>query len=244
MGKDMGRVTKITQWTFMLVLLGLLSACISIPKPQPDVTNPIRTVAILPFANESNNVEAPAQIRDLLSKKLSAKFYRVLPIEEVDQQLADKMGVTLGEHLTDVEFNDLKSTLKADAYVYGNITHYDQSTAGVLNTNRVRAEMNMIQGRDEGIFWSSNLGIKSESKSGDLFGSLASLASTIADNKDEDIIWITIERKTGGDGTIFGNLVSGLVEKALSSMTDTVLTQESVALVNYSTQTLRNGPGF
>ena len=232
-------------WLFLLMLIGFVSGCVSIPVPQPDLTNPIRTVAILPFANMSNNIEAPNQIRDLLGKKLTAKFYKVIPIEEVDQVLLDELGITLGEQLSEVQFNELKAKLAADAYIYGNITHYDQSMSGVINTNRVSAELQMKQTTDESVFWQSVIGIKSESKSGGLFGGLASLASAVSDNSEESPIqWITIESRTGGDGSILGNLISGLVDKAVSSAIGVTLTEESVAFVNHSVKTLRNGPGF
>lgn len=228
----------------LISLIGLLSACISIPTPQPDLTNPILTVAILPFSNMSNNVDAPDHVRKTLEKKLTTKFYKVLPLDQIDQTMVDELGVTLGEQLAEVDFKEIKSKINADAYIFGHISHYDQSHTGVLNTNRVRAEMKMVQNADESVFWSSALGIKSESKSDDLIGGLASLASAVSDSQADSGQWITIQRKTGGDGSALGNLISGLVEKAVSSMTNTTLTQETLALVNHSTRTLRNGPGF
>ena len=235
---------RLTKWAVVLLITGFISGCINIPVPQPDLTNPIHTVVILPFANESNSVDAPNQIRDLLEQKLTTKFYKVTPRAEVDQVMLDRLGITLGEQLSEVEFSAIKSSIVADAYIYGNVTHYDQTTSGVLNTNRVRAELKMVQARDDSVFWNSDIGIKSESRSDDLLGNLASLASSISDGQDEEVTWITIERKTGGDGSVLGNLISGLVEKAISSMTDTVLTDESISMVNYATKTLRNGPGI
>ncbi len=240
----MEKIIALSRWAVIVGVVGLMSACISIPKPQPDLTNPILTVAILPFANQSNNVDAPMQIRELLSQKLATKFYRVLPLEDVDETLIDELGITLGEQLTEVELEEIKSVIAADAYIYGDILHYDQSMSGVINTNRVSTKLKMIQSSNDMVFWSSNIGIKSEAKSGGLFGSLASLSSAVNDGNDAEIQWITIERSTGGDGSILGNLVSGLVEKAVSNAFGTVLEEESLALVNNSTRTLRNGPGF
>ena len=228
----------------ILSMIAMLSACVAIPTPQPDLTNPIRTVAILPFSNMSNNVDAPNHVRTTLGKKLSTMFYKVIPVEEIDRTLVDQMGVTLGEQLAEVDFQEIRSNIPADAYIYGHITHYDQTTMGILNTNRVRAEMKMVQAADENVFWSSALGIKSESKSDNLMGSFASLASAVQDSGADAGQRITIQRKTGGDGSTWGNLLSGLVEKAVSSMTNTTLTEETLALVNHSTRTSRNGPGF
>jgi len=240
----MERAIRSLKWGLVIISFGLLTACISIPKPKPDITNPIHTVAIMPFGNESNNVEAPNQLRELLSKKLKTKFYRVVPLAEIDQTLEDEMGITLGEQLQDVDIKEIKDKIKADAYIFGKVTYYDQATSGVLNTNRVSTLLQMLKSDDQSVFWNSNIGIKSESKSGGMFGAMASLASSVSDSNDEDINWITIQRKNGGDGSILGNLVSGLVDKAVSSAMGVTLNEESLALINYSTSSLRNGPGY
>ncbi len=228
----------------LIMAVGLLASCAMIPKPQPDLTNPIRTVAILPFSNMSNNIDAPATVREALHKKLSTKFYRVMSLDEVDQTLVDELGITLGEQLVEVDFKEIKQRIPADGYIFGHITHFDQSLTGVLNTNRVRVEMKLVQADNDLVFWSSALGIKSEAKANSLMGNVASLTSAAQDAGADSGQWITIERKTGGDGSTLGNLLSGIVEKAVANITNTTLSQETLALVNHSTRTLRNGPGF
>jgi hypothetical protein len=74
-------------------------------------------------------------------------------------------------------------------------------------------------------------------------GEVASIVSTLSDAQDS-ITWITIESSTGGDGSLMGNLMSALVESAVASVTETVLIEESTALVEHSTSSLRNGPGI
>ena len=238
------KVSTLLKWTLVAIAFVLLSACASIQQSQPDLSNPIVTVAVLPFSNLSNNVDAPVKIRELLGKQLVAMFYKVIPLEDVDTMLVDELGITLGEQLTDVEFEEIHSILKADAYVYGDISHYDQITSGILNINRVSIKLKMIQSRNETVFWSSNVGIKSEVRSSGIEGTIATLASIISDVKDDDIHWITIYREAGGDGSIMSNLISGLIEKAVTSALGLTLKFESVALINRSTSTLRNGPGF
>lgn len=234
----------VSSWLVLLCVMSMLSGCISIPAAQPDKTNPIATVAILPFVNQSNNVDAPKQIRELLRKKLISKFYQVLPLEDVDQTLSDRLGVTLGEQLSEIDFDDIKASIAADAYVYGDIMHYDQSLYGIINTNRVSTKFTMLESSDGSVFWSNNIGIKSESRSGSQFADLASVGSVIKDARDTDIKWITISRRSAGDGSVMGNLISGLVETTLSSAFGILLKPESLALVNISTMTLRNGPGL
>ena len=238
----MKNISMLLRWSALLVSLVIMSACVSLPKP--DTTNPIRTVVILPFSNFSNSVDAPTQLRELFAQKFTYKHYRVLPIADIDLILQDEFGITLGEHLADLDLSEIKEKIHADAYVYGHITHYETTIAGILNTSRVKADMKMIQSSNDRVFWISTLGIKSESKSGGVFGDIASLGSAMVDASDESSTWITIESSTGGDGSIMGNLMSGLIESAVASVTETVLTEESVALVEQSTNTLRNGPGI
>lgn len=223
-----------------LIFMGLLAGCF--PKPQPDLSNPVRTVAILPFSNMSNNVDAPARVRATLAKTLTSKFYRVIPIEEIDQTLVDELGITLGEQLVDVEFNEIASKIKCDAFVFGDITHYDSTIAGVLNTNKVSAKMRMVQVGTQTELWSSHIGAKSETSAGGL-GSLLSLGSAIADGTDEEIQWITVESEQQ-QGGLLGGLVSGLVKKTVNSAFGVDLNKETVAMINHSVTTLRNGPGF
>lgn len=231
----------------VLTLILFLSACAGLPKPQPDLSNPIRTVAILPFENGSNNIDAPNKLRELFKSKFGLKFYKVLAIEEVDQILLDDFGITLGEHFEDVDFEEIKAKIGADAYVFGNITHFDQTIAGIINIKRVRAEMKMMQASNNEIVWNvSKMGIKSEAGSGDGLGALASLASDISDAAEEgDINWIKIKKKNSdNEGGLLGNLIVGLVDAAIDSATDNVLSEESIAFVNRSTSNLRHGPGY
>lgn len=230
------------KWAFILIFISLISACAAIPKP--DLTNPVRTVVILPFSNLSNNVDAPNNIRTMLAEKLTAKFYKVVPIEQVDQTLMDQLGITLGEQIQEITLEEIASEVEADAYIYGDISYYDSVTAGIINTNRVAAKMRMIRAGSEIVLWNTNIGVKSESRSGGALGALVSLGSAISDASDEEIEWITIQSDEGGDGSILGNLVAGLVKSAISSAVGINLDLETRAFVAHSSISLRNGPGF
>jgi hypothetical protein len=225
--------------TFFLIVIGLLAGCIAAPKP--DLTNPVRTVAILPFSNMSNNVDAPAKVRATLEQRLKAKFYRVIPLEEVDLALLDGLGITLGEQLQDVDFNEIASIIHADAFVFGDITHYDSTVAGVLNTNRVSAKLRMVQVGTQAELWNVHFGAKSETSAGGV-GSLMSLGGAIADSNDDEIQWITIESEQQSGG-LLGGLISGLVKKTVDSAFGIDLQKETVAMINQSVAVLRNGPG-
>jgi hypothetical protein len=228
------------KFAVVLILVGLISGCLVMP--EPDASNPVHTVAILPFSNMSNNVDAPAKIREALAQALKNKFYKVIPLEQVDLALLDGLGITLGEQLQDVDFKDIASKIQADAFVFGDITHYESTISGVLNTNRVSAKLRMVQVGTQTELWNVHYGAKSETSSGGL-GSLMSMGHAIADSNDDEIKWITVssEQEQGG---LLGGLISGLAKKAVSSAFGVELNRETVAMINQSVVTLRNGPGF
>ncbi|MFT5505683.1 MAG: hypothetical protein ACI845_002526 [Gammaproteobacteria bacterium] len=232
---------KYGYWVSIILVVVTLSSCALLPKP--DQSNPILTVAVLPFSNFSNNVDAPENLRKQYIEKFESKFYKVISVKKIDRILLDDFGITLGDQIDDVDFDEIKEKIGADGYVFGHITHYVRTVSGVLNSNRVRTEMKMIQASNNNLVWQSQIGVKSESKSDDLLGNIASLASAISDVKEDSGEWITIERQPDGDGSILGNLGSGLIESIIGTATDTLLTEESHALIELSTSKLRHGPG-
>lgn len=51
------------------ILLFVTTACApTLPQITRDPSNPIRTVAVLPLVNHTNDVEGPAYVRDLLRR--------------------------------------------------------------------------------------------------------------------------------------------------------------------------------
>jgi len=226
----------------LVVLASLMLGCI--PTPQPDASNPIRTVAILPFSNMSNNIDAPMQVREELSRQLTAKFYRVKDLHEIDQTLVDELGITLGEQLEDVELREIASKIQADAFIFGHVSHFDSTIAGVINTNRVAAKMEMVQVGTQQVVWSSYIGAKTDSGQEGL-GSLLQLGSAIADANDEEIRWITVQsNQNNNSGGLLGGLISGLAEKMVKSAIGVDFKLETQAMVRHSVATLRNGPGY
>ncbi len=82
-----------------LIIVVSLSACVPMPVRQGDPNNPIKTVAVLPMTNQTNDVEGPQYVRAEFDKKMPGYFYANKPIKDTDQLLRDQMGVTLGAQL-------------------------------------------------------------------------------------------------------------------------------------------------
>jgi hypothetical protein len=228
----------------IVMLVSFLSACAAL-RPQPDPTNPIRSVAILPMTNNTNDVEGPNFVRKTLAEHLGKyKFYRVKPIEEVDQLLRDRMGVTLGGQLDSAKVEDLKKLLGVEGLIYGTLMDYGQITTGLINERKVSAKFRMINTIDSSLFWENGLGVKSQETTGGDWGGLASLASNVKDiKKDHSVRWIVL-KKEQSNNSVFEGLVKGLAEKAVAKTFKIYLKRETRELVRRVTFNLRQGPGL
>jgi hypothetical protein len=236
-----------TLFSLGIVFLALnLNACFS-KSIEPDLKNPIRTIAILPFTNQSNDISAPERMRSALSEALRLKHYKVMPIVEVDQALADKLGVTLGHHLQDMEVGSLRQLLRVDALVYGEITDFDQLISGALNSNRVSANFKMIQSTNpQNIIWHSYVGIKNEYSTNSLGTRLMNEGREL--DKKSRIRWIDISDMNnqsvgGSDSNILQGLAAGLFSRNTEVMVGTTLVREVDVCINYSVENLAAGPG-
>src|SRR3989338_10146585 len=84
---------------YVLVLVSVLwiSGC-AIPRPRipANPANPIKTVAVLPMINNTNDVEAPEKVREMFGAKIPERCYIYKPMQETNQVLKDELGITLG----------------------------------------------------------------------------------------------------------------------------------------------------
>lgn len=228
-----------------LVLLVGLSACA--PAIQPDPTNPIRTVAILPVYNATVSVRGPELVREFMAENMTKYHYEVRPKEEVDQVLRDRMGITLGAHLDMVEPSQVAETLGVDGLVYGYLLDFDSTTLGVYNSNMVRGGFKLIDTNTGEVIWSMGAGIKRVVSDKDL-GALAQRKAdlsgfqTIQGIKDIPGMdkW-TIVRE--GTSNVLANAVWGVGGRVLKGVAGTQLKRESKMLIKQIFKDLPMRPG-
>ena len=145
----------------LLCLLFTLAACARRGVyVRPDLSNPVFTVAVLPFYNASNDVEGPRLIREEFFKRIQNRQYSVMPLEQSDALLMDKMGITLGSQLEMTTPEALGKVLGVDAVVYGFVLNFDDITTGVYNMKKVRAGFKLVDVRSGMVLWSRGLGVK------------------------------------------------------------------------------------
>lgn len=173
---------RIVAW---VVLLACLSgtACLPLPMIPPNPANPIRTVAVLPFVNNSNDVEAPAYVREQFAKELHRHQYVIKSLTEVDQALKDQMGVTLGVQLDLTTPQEIGKALGVDGVFYASLDEFNHKITGVYNVKRVRVRVKLVNCKTGATVWRNGIGVKSVLSAGTA-GAAASVAGTLQDTKE------------------------------------------------------------
>ncbi|MBI5492211.1 MAG: DUF799 family lipoprotein [Deltaproteobacteria bacterium] len=169
---------------FFAAAIIVLTACaVPVRKYYPNYSNPVYSVAVLPFYNATNDVDGPRMIREEFFKRMQERHYLTTPIKEVDGVLLDQMGITLGSQLEMTSPQQLGEVLGVDGVLYGYVLNFDDITTGLYNVKKVRAGFKLVDTRTGAVVWSEGLGVKSA-----LAGGKAGAGITILKEvKDEGI---------------------------------------------------------
>ena len=122
---------------------------LSPPKP-----NHIKTVAILPFKNLTDNKEIPTILRKAIFSNLSLKDYYLIKLNRVDHglQMASYHTTDLGN----VGHYKLGKLLNADALIYGTVTKCSKLYGVVYSRVAIGAEIEMVDASNSKIIWKAN----------------------------------------------------------------------------------------
>jgi hypothetical protein len=235
-----------------LLLLFATACAPSLPEIVRNPSNPIRTVAILPLVNNTNDVEGPAFVRELFAAELGQFFYVVKPVSEVDQVLKDQMGVTLGAQLDMATPQKLGEVLGVDGVFYGALEDFSDKTTGIYNVRRVRVRSKLVNCKTGEVAWKNGIGVKQGTRAGgsafssvpfvglaiSAAGSLSSMASSMSDKDDVlqplfgdrvEAPWHELPEQSG---SAEGNLLAGLAGKVVEKATKSPLNMEALTAVS------------
>ena len=179
----------------------VMSACTTVPTMKQNPANPIRTIAVLPLVNNTNDVDGPFVVRTLLAARLGGYFYSVKPQEETDLILKDQMGVTLGSQLDMATSQQLCEKLNADALLFGSLEDFSQKITGIYNNKRVRLRVKLDNCKTGTTVWKNGIGVKREVRAGDSLlknipivgsaitavGAASAVVSSMSDKGDADL---------------------------------------------------------
>jgi len=100
-------------------------------------------VAVLPFDNQSTDVDASEIMRKLAVEGFERRGYPALPRDEVDQKLS-LLGVSEGGQLPGVKPADLGKALGAELLCYGDVEDFTFQNLGFVIRKNVTLRVKII----------------------------------------------------------------------------------------------------
>lgn len=145
----------------IFILLALSSCNYYQEFSQPKITTSlapkethIRTIAILPFKNQTDKKEIPTILREAVFRNLSLKGYDLIRLKTIDQRL--EMASYHTNDITGIEHYKLGKILDADALMYGTVTKCSKLYSVVYSRITIGAEMEIVDAINSKIIWKAN----------------------------------------------------------------------------------------
>jgi hypothetical protein len=154
-------VRKFARMFFIsMALLVLLFAVGCVKLPPPDASNPIAKVAVLPLQNSTNDLDAPNWVRVAFSNIVPSRYYQLIPADQVDQVLREKMNITLAGQLDYMNPGagapspqDVGKTLEVDGLFYCNLEDFQNLITGFYNKRKVKAKCKLVNAKTADVVW-------------------------------------------------------------------------------------------
>lgn len=147
---------------YLLFAIFALSSCNyyqEFSQPKITILSPprhkqIKTIAILPFKNLTQNKEIPIILREAIFRNLSLKDYDLINLKQIDQIL--QMASYHKTDLYSLGNFKLGKIVNADALIYGTITKCSKLFYVVYSRVTIGAEMAMVDTSNSKILWKAN----------------------------------------------------------------------------------------
>ena len=115
--------------------------------------NPPKSIAILPFGNQTESADINEIVRTNLYSHLSTQPYKDIELHEVDRKLR-RYHMKAYEKLTDKSAKRLGRILHCDAVVVGEVTEFQRIYAGIYSQLAVGASITVWDTRTGEKIWS------------------------------------------------------------------------------------------
>ena len=156
------RAWGIGRWMAIIIGLFILNGCgakVPFINDSDDSTqkvihrNPPKSIAILPFANQTESDGINEIVRSNLYSHLSTQPYKDIELYEVDRKLR-RYNMKNYEKLTDKSAKRLGRILHCDAVVVGEVTEFQRLYAGIYSQLAVGASITVWDTRTGEKIWS------------------------------------------------------------------------------------------
>lgn len=115
-----------------------------------------RTIAVLPFQNETDSEFAYEVVRRTIANHFSTSNYRMLHWRDVDTRL-QLAGLESSEAVSAKSHAEIRDILGVDGLIYGDVTHYEKTFAAVAARISVGVDLKFVNASDEVIWQVSNV---------------------------------------------------------------------------------------
>ncbi len=158
-GTHSGR--RLTVWGVIVICLSILSGCgshLGLVKDNDDdaqriiVRNPPKSIAILPFGNQTESEDIHEFVRTTFYSHLCAQPYKDIELHEVDRKLRYH-NLTHYADLSQKSARRLGQILGCDAVVVGTVTEYQRLYAGLYSQIAVGASIAVWDTRSGKRIW-------------------------------------------------------------------------------------------
>ncbi len=120
--------------------------------PKPPL---VETVAILPFDNNSNDINAPEMMQSLVYWALRASPYRLVDIKTTNEKLAS-VGIVDGGQLPALDPVKIATDFGVQALIYGSITDFGYVNVGFYTSRKVGLDLKMVDGKTGQTLWENS----------------------------------------------------------------------------------------
>lgn len=100
-------------------------------------------VAVAPMENLSNDLDASAIIREAFREEILRRGWNVMPPEESDRLLRERLGVSYGGQLGSTTPAEVCRALEVRGVFYGVVREWNKTTTGIYNQVTVTAEFRL-----------------------------------------------------------------------------------------------------
>ena len=152
-------------------LLLAQAACRSGPgiKQPPQ---PLPVIAVLPFDNQSTDIEASTKVRSAVYNELEKRGYRLAGLDKIDGELK-QLGISDGGQLRAVTMEKLHAGIQADLFCYGDVLDFSFKSVVALTQRKVALKLRLASSiTGETVFEGSEEGTTSSAGT-DAAGNLA-----------------------------------------------------------------------
>jgi hypothetical protein len=140
----------------LLFFLALILAGCALKQAATEKTvstaNYPKTVAIMPFGNQTEDNEISAQVRQSFSNHFSSKPFQNINLKVVEEKAA-MLEKTSGKTLFDIPPKDASEAVGADGLIYGRVTDFKKIFAVAYSQMGVEAEVWMVNAKTGEELW-------------------------------------------------------------------------------------------